>query len=322
MEISQFMGQQEHEAIGNSQDKKAGPPHMALSLISAYLPLFELLAMSGVCTSLRDAVNKDVLSWLDIVVKSPLNLRLSDEILMKITSKANGRLTTLALMDCAKITDDGLQRVVERNPLINKLYLPGCTGLTPEGVIGAVKTLSEHHHGLKSLMINGIYNIDKEHLETLRPYLEKNLSQQEQSGSWPLLFHEQRDVPTFRHDKVYATIDVEVCPKCDEVRMVFDCPRRTCKRKIGRSMSDCRGCNFCIPRCQECGGCVDDSEEVEEAVCADILCSDCWLQLPKCDFCNKPYCKQHAHNGSCPPGSTGFVCDVCWANFNIQRTRS
>ncbi|PQQ20798.1 F-box protein SKIP28 [Prunus yedoensis var. nudiflora] len=317
MEISQFMGQQEHEAIENPQDKKAGPPREALSLISAYLPLFELLAMSGVCTSLRDAVNKDVLSWLDIVVKSPLNLRLSDEILMKITSKANGRLTTLALMDCAKITDDGLQRVVERNPLINKLYLPGCTGLTPEGVIGAMKTLSEHHHGLKSLMISGIYNINKEHLETLRPYLEKNLSQQEQSGSWPLLFHEHRDVPTFRHDKGYTTIDVEVCPKCDEVRMVFDCPRRTCKRKIGRSMSDCRGCNFCIPRCQECGGCVDDSEEVEEAVCADILCSDCWLQLPKCDFCNKPYCKQHAHNGSCPPGSTGFVCDVCCANFNI-----
>lgn len=123
MEISQFMGQQEHEAIENSQDKKAGPPHEALSLISAYLPLFELLAMSGVCTSLRDAVNKDVLSWLDIVVKSPLNLRLSDEILMKITSKANGRLTTLALMDCAKITDDGLQRVVERNPLINKVWM-------------------------------------------------------------------------------------------------------------------------------------------------------------------------------------------------------
>ncbi|BFG17255.1 hypothetical protein CerSpe_035280 [Prunus speciosa] len=192
MEISQFMAQQEHEAIENPQEKKAGPPHEALSLISAYLPLFELLAMSGVCTSLRDAVNKEVLSWLDIVVKSPLNLRLSDEILMKITSKANGRLTTLALMDCAKITDDGLQRVVERNPLINKLYLPGCTGLTPEGVIGAVKTLSEHHHGLKSLMINGIYNINKEHLETLRPYLEKNLSQQEQSGSWPLLFHEHR----------------------------------------------------------------------------------------------------------------------------------
>ncbi|KAM2333207.1 hypothetical protein ACFX1X_011116 [Malus domestica] len=320
MEISEStVEHQEHEATDSSGDEQAGPPHEALFLVSAYLPLFELLAVSGVCRTLRDAVNTDVLPWLKIIVKAPLNLRLSDEVLMKITSKANGRLRSLALMNCANITDEGLQGVVEQNPLINKLYVPGCTGLTPDGVIRAAKTLSENHHGLKSVMIYGIYNMNKQYLETLESYLQINRSQQKQTGgSRPLLFHEYKDCPTSRHDNGHAAIDVQVCPKCDEVRMVFDCPRRTCRTKIDRPMTDCRGCNFCIPRCQECGGCIDNCEEMEEAVCADILCSDCWLQLPKCDFCNKPYCKQHAGNGYRPPGSTGFVCDVCYAKFIVD----
>lgn len=133
MEIPQFLEYQEHEAVDNSaqkepilpsdaiNEKEAGPPHEALFLILTYLPLFELLAMNQVCTSLRDAVNKDVLSWLNIIVDKALSLKLSDEILMKITSKANGRLRTLALMNCAKITDNGLQQVVEQNPLISKV---------------------------------------------------------------------------------------------------------------------------------------------------------------------------------------------------------
>ncbi|XP_061990561.1 F-box protein SKIP28 [Rosa rugosa] len=331
MEIPQFLEYQEHEAVDNSaqkvpilpsdaiKEKQAGPPHEALFLILTYLPLFELLAMNQVCTSLRDAVNKDVLSWLNIIVDKALSLKLSDEILMKITSKANGRLRTLALMNCAKITDNGLQQVVEQNPLISKLYLPACTGLTPEGVIRAVKTLSDHGHCLKSIMINGIYNINKQHLETLESYLhEMNLdAKKEQPGSWPLLLLEYMDSPTFRHDKGHTIIDLEVCPKCDEVRMVFDCPRWACKRMIERSMTRCRGCRFCILRCQECGGCVD-SQEIEEAVCAHILCSDCWLHLPKCNFCNKPYCKQHVDNKCCTSGSTGFVCEVCYAKYIVN----
>ncbi len=82
------------------QEVEPGSPHEALFLVIAYLPLFELLAMSEVCMSLRDAVQKDVLPWLNIIVERPLSLRLSDEILMMITSKATGRLKTLVLMNC------------------------------------------------------------------------------------------------------------------------------------------------------------------------------------------------------------------------------
>ncbi|XP_050373700.1 F-box protein SKIP28 [Argentina anserina] len=335
MQIPQVLEYQENEAVVKSAqevpvvpsdaiiEEAAGPPHEALFLILTYLPLFELLAMNQVCTSLRDAVNKDVLSWLNIVVEKPLSSKLSDVILIDITSKANGRLKTLALMNCAKITDNGLQQVVEQNPQISKLYLPACTGLTPEGVIRAVKTLSEYGHGLNSIMINGIYNINKQHLDTLKSYLEEMnpVTEKEQPVSWPLLYREYIDSPTLRHDKGHTTIDLEVCPKCDEVRMVFDCPRWLCKRMLERSVTECRGCKFCILRCLECGGCVD-SQEIEEAVCADILCLDCWLHLPKCNFCNKPYCKQHADNKCCTSGSAGFVCEVCYAKYivNLPRT--
>lgn len=103
------------------ETNEPGQPHEALYLVVAYLQLFELLSVREVCRSLRDVVDNDVLLWLDIVVEQPLNLRLSDNILMKITSKAHGRLRSLALMNCVRITDDGLQRIVEINPHINKV---------------------------------------------------------------------------------------------------------------------------------------------------------------------------------------------------------
>lgn len=99
----------------------AGPPHEALFLVLEYLhlPLFELLVLTEVCTLLRDAVNNCVQQWL--VVQRPLNWRLSDKILRKLSSKANGKLRTLALINCVKVTDSGLLQVIEENPLINNV---------------------------------------------------------------------------------------------------------------------------------------------------------------------------------------------------------
>ncbi|OMP06432.1 hypothetical protein CCACVL1_01579 [Corchorus capsularis] len=171
----------EHSSGNEEQEQEvAGLPHEALFLVLPYLPLLELLVMSEVCMPLKDAVKKDILPWLNIIVERPLNLRFSDEILMKVASKANGRLKTLALINCARITDNGLQRVIDENPLINKLHIPGCTGLTPDGVISAVQKLCQNpHHSLKSIQINGIYNMKKEHLETLTSYLLTNQKEQQ-----------------------------------------------------------------------------------------------------------------------------------------------
>ncbi|EXC44993.1 hypothetical protein L484_000859 [Morus notabilis] len=315
MEISQTEAHQITETIDKSASQNTpGPPNEALFLAMAYLPVLELLAMSEVCSSLRDSVKNDILPWLNIVVERPLNKRLCDGNLMQIAAMAKGKLRTLALFNCSHITDDGLQWVVQQNPCINKLLIPGCTGLTPEGVIRAVKTLSQQGHTLKSLWINGVYNVQKHHLETLHSYLQIPASEHR-----PMSFpsHGNTNFLRLRHHIDLPPIDVQICPRCDEPRMVFDCPRKSCQfKKEGSTGMECRGCSLCIPRCAECGGCFDAFGEIEEAVCGDDLCSNCWLHLPKCSFCNKPYCKRHAEeNSRFTSGSTGFVCDACRAKF-------
>ncbi|XP_050231869.1 F-box protein SKIP28 [Mercurialis annua] len=297
----------EDESVTESMQAEAEQPHDALFLVLAYLPVLELLNMTQTCVSLRDAVNKDVLPWLNIIIERPLSSRLSDEILMKITSKADGKLRSLIIRNCVKITDYGLQRVVEENPYINKLHLPGCTSLTPEGIIIAVKTLSQQPNSLKSLQINGIYNLNKQHLQTLSSCLRTDPAQKKPH---PILYHHYRINPSSTCMEKDRIIDVDVCVKCDEVQMVFDCSRGICRQKRDRGSAGCRGCNFCITRCEECGGCVV-AEEQEDTACADVLCSDCWIHLPKCNHCNKPYCKRHANQLFSSSGCIGFVCEAC-----------
>lgn len=290
---------------------ESGPPHDALFLVLAFLPVFELVSMSQVCKSLRDAVNNDTLPWINVIVEPPLNTRLSDDILMKITSKVNGQLRVLALKNCVKVTDDGLLKVVKENPLISKLYSPGCTSLTPEGLIKAVKLLTKNNHRLKCLKITGIYNIKKEDLDTLHNLLDLNQAQQKKGK---ILYHEHEKCSSLKHEETDCPIDVDVCPKCYEVGMVFDCPGVFCPRKKQHLTIECRGCYHCIPRCDECGICIT-GQELAEAAWADALCLECWLQLPKCNFNNKPQFNQQAHQGCRFSGSSGFVCTACHAKF-------
>ncbi|KAF5757428.1 putative 4Fe-4S ferredoxin, iron-sulfur binding, leucine-rich repeat domain superfamily [Helianthus annuus] len=238
-----------------------GLPHESLYLVLPYLPLFVLLAMAQTCKSFNDALNNDILPWLNIVVDDKLRgSRVTDEILMKITSKAMGRLRSLILVNCSKITDDGLQNVVVNNPGINKLHVPQCTGLTPEGIIKAVATVNQHNVTLKTLKINGISKITKEHLQTLR-----------------------------------SLLNADDCSSID----------------VGRT-SGCQGCKHCVSRCEECGKCVGLDEEDNEVACEDMLCEDCWIKLPKCDYCTKPYCNKHAYKYCAIPGSSNFVCEACY----------
>lgn len=106
-----------------------GKPHMALFLVVPYLELQELISMAQVCVSLRDAVNKDVLPWLDIVVGDVLCRRLSGEMLLKVTAKAGGKVRALGLSNCTKITEDMLLAVVISNPNIEKVTYPWQTQL-------------------------------------------------------------------------------------------------------------------------------------------------------------------------------------------------
>ncbi|KAL9666308.1 hypothetical protein QQ045_000636 [Rhodiola kirilowii] len=298
-----------------TQPSESEPPHDALYLVLAYLPLFDLLSFSQVCTSFRQAIQYDVLLWLHIYVDKPLSSKISDHTLLRIASRANGRITSLALLNCPRITDQGLQHVIYTNPLIEKLYIPGCTGLTPDGVLSAVKSLTTSNHKLQALKISNIHNVTKTHLDSLRNFLPPNISSQH---SHPAYFHNRNIISLHQNQNPIPPIDLDICPKCREVRTVFDCPRESCQQK--NQQLQCRGCRYCVVRCEECGGCVDnDDDEVgEEAACGDTLCLKCWLMFPKCDFCNKAYCKQHAAQGQgcTSAGSSGFVCSVCLLDEN------
>ncbi|KAJ8447699.1 hypothetical protein Cgig2_031753 [Carnegiea gigantea] len=247
----------------------------------AYLPLYELLSMNQACKPFRDAITNDVLIWLDIIVERRLSLCLTDESLIKIASKANGRLQNLALLSCVRITDGGLMRVVNENPHISKLYVPRCTSLTPEGVIRAVTTLTEGSNCLTSVKINGIYNLNQ-HLQALESNLPKGQDRE------PRFYHKYDNYSFRSLDKDTRPIDVEMCPKCQMVRLVFDCGRKSCGDR-------CRGCLHCFSRCAGCGRCITDADdELEKTICLDYLCLDCWLSLLKCNHCTRPFCPRHA----------------------------
>ncbi|CAN4114003.1 unnamed protein product [Withania somnifera] len=300
-------------------------PHEAMFLILPYLPLFELLSMTQVCKSFRDALKHDILPWLNIVVEKPLSSRFSDDFLVKIMSKAKGRLRIVALKNCFKITDEGLLQVIASNPHVNKLYLQGCTGLTIEGVIDAVKLLTKANHRLNNLAISGIYNVKIEDFQTLCHLIGINQMQRKQRKD--NYYNRQRELYAFKQE-CQPSIDVDICPKCGEIKQVFDCPRDSCRRRMKQQQQqqqqrqhknqvliECRGCFLCVPRCEECGVCTKD-EELGLAACADTLCLNCWLQLPKCNFCNKAYCNQHAYQQQQtlnPTGgsSLGFLCSDC-----------
>ncbi|KAL5708417.1 hypothetical protein ACHQM5_019213 [Ranunculus cassubicifolius] len=267
-------------------------PHDALFFVLAYLNFLDLLKCSRVCKSFKDAVDNDVLLWFDFIVEPPLNLKITDDVLLKFTDKAQGRLRSLGITNCVRITDGGLQRVIEKNPNITKLYIQSCTQMTPDGILKVVESSNK----LEMIRVENIYSLKKNHLQTL--YSSLNIKPQDQK---PNIYLEANSNP----------VDIEICPKCSDVRLVFQCLREKCKSKNERPLSACKGCLFCVPRCEGCGGCVDQ-EETGETACADVVCLDCWLKLPKCNLCNKPYCNRHLESIELSnPNSSGFVCEGC-----------
>ncbi|KAL1556543.1 F-box protein SKIP28-like [Salvia divinorum] len=286
-------------------DHEGTSPNEAMILALTYLPLFELLTMARVCTSFRDALKNDTLPWLKIVVDRPLNCRLSDDRLLEVASMAKGRLQALVLINCLNITYYGLLTVIHHNPRITKLHVPGCTSLSPGGVVRAVKLLTKDNHRLRSLKISGVYGVRPEDLQTLHGLMDQTQQKRDK-----IFYHlhriESNDDPC---------IDVDICPKCGDVRMVFDCPRLLCRQQ--QKHGECRGCSSCIVRCIECGVCMKGiDQEVEAAACADALCLECWLKLPKCNFCNKPYCSLHADQQHILSDSAGFICATCHSKFS------
>lgn len=98
-------------------------PHPALSFALSYLGLSDLLAVERVCKYLHSTVRGDPLLWRRIHIDQPLNERITDDVLLQLTNRAQGKLQCLSLVECTRITDDGLKRVLETNPKLTKVTL-------------------------------------------------------------------------------------------------------------------------------------------------------------------------------------------------------
>ncbi|TYH53945.1 hypothetical protein ES332_D09G135100v1 [Gossypium tomentosum] len=92
-----------------------------LILALGYLGVQDLFLIENVCTSLRSVVQNDPLLWRDIHINLPLNEKITDDVLLQITGRGQGSLQCLSLVDCQRITDEGLKRVVENNPKLIKV---------------------------------------------------------------------------------------------------------------------------------------------------------------------------------------------------------
>ena len=126
---------------------------------------------------------------------------------------------------------------------------------------------------MKQLRIGGLYGVTREHLEQLNYLLDGGLQQRSQRVK-PRFYPNGRYADYALSQDDDSTIDVEACPNCGDVTLVYDCTDESCQ-----SQRDCRGCDLCIPRCDVCGKCIDgESTLVLNAnvpFSVDMRCVDC-----------------------------------------------
>ncbi|KAK8653253.1 hypothetical protein V6N13_127262 [Hibiscus sabdariffa] len=249
---------------------EGGDPSDALFFALGYLGVKDLLAVERVCRSLRDVVRSDALLWRSIHIEHSLSRRITNDALLKLTNRAQGALECLSLAGCIKITDDGLRCVFESNPKLTKLSLPECTGLSVEGILLNLKAFkSIGSPGIKHLKIGGCFGVTEEQFKELKSLLgvDNSIQLREQK---PQFFRQGQ--LHFKCDD-NRVIDIEVCPRCEKLKLVYDCPSESCRR-THHAAQLCRACFLCIARCFRCGCCFKHCD-YEETFTLDLLCFNC-----------------------------------------------
>ncbi|KAF5741136.1 F-box protein SKIP14-like [Tripterygium wilfordii] len=299
-----FQTQKIGECSGVSLADDDGAPHPALHYAFAYLGVRDLLAVETVCKTLRDTVRNDPLCWKNIHIAHPLNEKITDDILLELTNRALGKLESLTLVGCSKITDDGLKRVLEKNGRLTKLCVPGCTRLSIEGIVTSLTAFKNvGAQGVKQLRIGWIYGVTQKHFEELKLLL--GIGSTQQNSDKLRFYHRGSMYLSYEND---CPIDIESCPICQNPRLVYDCPAEGCLGKK-HTTQVCRACTICIPRCAQCGRCINDSE-YEETFCLELLCSACGKQLLDCQE------RHDSKNGlSGPPALDDLSCSVRDSEF-------
>ncbi|CAN1314164.1 F-box protein SKIP14 [Linum perenne] len=255
---------------GTSVASDEGKLHPGFSFALGYLTLRDLLSVEMVSTSLHSAVRDDPFFWSSFYIDQPLSEKITDDILIKLTNRAQGNLQHLSLVECPLVTGAGLKHVLENNPKLTKLSVPGCSRLNTDIIVTILKEFKVSGKlGLKQLRIGGVYGATQEHYDVLRLLLEADTVKQQKDRE-PRYYHRDNLYLSCDDDRA---IDIEMCPKCLNHRLVYDCPAETCQQ-VKQSSEACRGCALCIFRCAQCGRCINDSE-YEETFSLEWLCALC-----------------------------------------------
>ncbi|CAA7046551.1 unnamed protein product [Microthlaspi erraticum] len=254
-------------------DDGGGEPHVAFELVLPYLEMRDVLAVEGVCRSLRDSVRKEPFFWSTIDLNdSPLKYRVTDDSLLKLTLRAQGNLQCLNLGGCVGITDNGLMQVLASNPRLTKLSVSGCHRLSTAGMMSIFRDLkSSDLLGLKNLITGGALYFTKEQFEEVNLLLGADANAAPKSRK-QRFYTSCRSELSLDDDRV---TDLEICPLCEKPSLVFDCAAETCPLKDNPCpKSSCRACVVCIERCHDCGSCLNDCEH--KPFCFAFSCMVCY----------------------------------------------
>ncbi|CAN8266249.1 unnamed protein product [Cochlearia groenlandica] len=258
------------------RDDEGEEPHDAFEIILPYLAMKDLLAVEGVCRSLRDSVRKEPFLWRTIDLHNTFCKRkVTDDSLLKLTDRAQGNLQCLNLGGCAGITDNGLMQVLANNQSLAKLCVSSCIGLSTEGLLSILRELkSSNRLNLKSLITGGTLYFNKEQLVELNLLLGAADAKAGQNPRMQRLYTSCRSEFSLEDDLV---TDLEICPWCEKPGLVFDCASERCPLKDHPCpKSSCRACVVCIERCHDCGSCLTDYEHLP--FCFAKSCVDCYMK--------------------------------------------
>ncbi|KAG9158944.1 hypothetical protein Leryth_013327 [Lithospermum erythrorhizon] len=251
-------------------DNDGGCPPDALNYALSYLPVKDLFSVERVCKSLRDSVQNDPLLWRNISIDHPLSYKMTDDALVRLTNRAQGRLQSLSLLQCFKITNYSLKQVLENNPSLTKLSVTGCIKLRIDEFLTNLRLFkSTNPPGIKHLRIAGMLGLKNEHFDELKNLL--SIEDNMQHGSRKPRFYRNGEMYVSLDDA--RAIDLETCPRCLNFREVYDCPAVSCLEKQETTQS-CRACSLCVPRCFRCGRCLSD-RDYEENFIFYLHCLDC-----------------------------------------------
>ncbi|CAN1751699.1 F-box protein SKIP14 [Linum perenne] len=248
-------------------------PHEGLFYALAYLRVNELLEVERVCKSLCEAVRDNSLLWRNICIDQPLSERITDDALNKLANRAQGTLQSLTLVGCTKISDSGLMQVLQTNPSLQKLSVPRCLRLTVDGIVGNLRVLKcAGNLKLKHLKFGSIFGVTDQQFDQLCSILGAEEQMYMMSSKKPQFFHVDQLYISWDDD---CAFDIERCPKCQKMKLVYDCPLEDCHQMNDDGANQlCKACAQCIPRCIHCGQCIRD-RDYEETFTLDHLCLVC-----------------------------------------------